>query len=153
MRRHHAFCLATIVAFYQLLTFWTATHIVDEQFLRRKIEYDLGHEDVKEIVNDKPTQLTNSNNYCERFPHYSQMQVEQNGFSCHKSLHGLVQDIKPNDNVTFEQIELMNTSSCSDFVKRRKYLTVAPNPEEVDFPLAYSIVVHKDAAQVERLIR
>ena len=91
MRRHHAYCLAIIVSFYQLLTFWTATHIVDEQFLRRKIEFDLGHEDVKKIINDKPTQLPN--NYCERFPHYSQMQVEQNGFSCHKSLHGLSQDI------------------------------------------------------------
>ena len=79
-----AYHITIIITLYQLLTLWTATYIVDEQFLRRKIEYDLGHEIVEEIINDEAKKQPNLNNYCKQFPIYSQMQVEQNGFSCHK---------------------------------------------------------------------
>ncbi|XP_059214516.1 beta-1,3-galactosyl-O-glycosyl-glycoprotein beta-1,6-N-acetylglucosaminyltransferase 4-like [Centropristis striata] len=45
------------------------------------------------------------------------------------------------------------TTSCSLFLKSRGYDEVFVSEEERDFPLAYSLVVHKSAWMVERLIR
>lgn len=45
------------------------------------------------------------------------------------------------------------TSNCSLFMKTRGYDAVCVSDEEKDFPLAYSLVVHKSAWMVERLIR
>ncbi|XP_075951341.1 beta-1,3-galactosyl-O-glycosyl-glycoprotein beta-1,6-N-acetylglucosaminyltransferase 4-like [Anarhichas minor] len=44
-------------------------------------------------------------------------------------------------------------SNCSLFVKSRGYDDVCVSEEEKDFPLAYSLVVHKSALMVERLIK
>lgn len=44
-------------------------------------------------------------------------------------------------------------SDCPSFVKFRRYDDVCVSEEEKDFPLAYSLVVHKSAWMVERLIR
>lgn len=44
-------------------------------------------------------------------------------------------------------------SDCPSFVKFRRYDDVCVSEEEEDFPLAYSLVVHKSAWMVERLIR
>ncbi|XP_047426470.1 beta-1,3-galactosyl-O-glycosyl-glycoprotein beta-1,6-N-acetylglucosaminyltransferase 4-like [Mugil cephalus] len=45
------------------------------------------------------------------------------------------------------------TSNCSSFVQLRGYEDVCVSDEEMDFPIAYSLVVHKSAWMVERLIR
>lgn len=45
------------------------------------------------------------------------------------------------------------TSNCPSFIKSRGYDKVCVSEEERDFPLAYSLVVHKSAWMVERLIR
>ncbi|NWU90624.1 GCNT4 acetylglucosaminyltransferase, partial [Upupa epops] len=44
------------------------------------------------------------------------------------------------------------TSTCSVYHSLRKYHLKPVSPEEESFPIAYSLVVHKDAAMVERLI-
>ncbi|KAF7217459.1 beta-1,3-galactosyl-O-glycosyl-glycoprotein beta-1,6-N-acetylglucosaminyltransferase 4 [Nothobranchius furzeri] len=48
-------------------------------------------------------------------------------------------------------IDLMD--DCSLFIETRGYDDVCISEEEKDFPLAYSLVVHKNAWMVERLIR
>lgn len=45
------------------------------------------------------------------------------------------------------------TGNCSSFTRVRGYDQVCVSEEERDFPLAYSLVVHKNAWMVERLIR
>lgn len=45
------------------------------------------------------------------------------------------------------------TADCPSFLKFRGYDDVCVSEEEQDFPLAYSLVVHKSAWMVERLIR
>ncbi|GAA6219188.1 beta-1,3-galactosyl-O-glycosyl-glycoprotein beta-1,6-N-acetylglucosaminyltransferase 4-like [Lates japonicus] len=45
------------------------------------------------------------------------------------------------------------TSNCPSFIKSRGYDDVCVSEEERDFPLAYSLVVHKSAWMVERLVR
>ncbi|XP_028274392.1 beta-1,3-galactosyl-O-glycosyl-glycoprotein beta-1,6-N-acetylglucosaminyltransferase 4-like [Parambassis ranga] len=45
------------------------------------------------------------------------------------------------------------TSNCPSFIKFRGYEDVCATKEEENFPLAYSLVVHKSAWMVERLIR
>lgn len=45
------------------------------------------------------------------------------------------------------------TSNCPMFLKTRGYDDVWESEEEMDFPIAYSLVVHKNAWMVERLIR
>ncbi|KAM7368665.1 hypothetical protein PAMP_012978 [Pampus punctatissimus] len=45
------------------------------------------------------------------------------------------------------------TSNCNLFVKVRGYDQVCASEEEENFPVAYSIVVHKSAVMVERLIK
>ncbi|XP_072041955.1 beta-1,3-galactosyl-O-glycosyl-glycoprotein beta-1,6-N-acetylglucosaminyltransferase-like [Amphiura filiformis] len=42
---------------------------------------------------------------------------------------------------------------CGRYKRYRDYPNTPLSKEEADFPIAYSIVVHKDAAQVERLFR
>ncbi|OWK62814.1 Beta-1,3-galactosyl-O-glycosyl-glycoprotein beta-1,6-N-acetylglucosaminyltransferase 4 [Lonchura striata] len=44
------------------------------------------------------------------------------------------------------------TSDCHVYRSLRKYQLKPVSPEEESFPIAYSLVVHKDAAMVERLI-
>ncbi|XP_072310978.1 beta-1,3-galactosyl-O-glycosyl-glycoprotein beta-1,6-N-acetylglucosaminyltransferase 4-like [Eucyclogobius newberryi] len=45
------------------------------------------------------------------------------------------------------------TSNCGVFLASRGYNDVCMSQEEKHFPLAYSLVVHKDAGMVERLIK
>uniref|UniRef100_UPI0037E822FA beta-1,3-galactosyl-O-glycosyl-glycoprotein beta-1,6-N-acetylglucosaminyltransferase 4-like n=1 Tax=Semicossyphus pulcher TaxID=241346 RepID=UPI0037E822FA len=45
------------------------------------------------------------------------------------------------------------TSNCPIFVKARGYDNVCVSEEEDEFPIAYSLVVHKSAWMVERLIK
>ncbi|XP_032824639.2 beta-1,3-galactosyl-O-glycosyl-glycoprotein beta-1,6-N-acetylglucosaminyltransferase 4 [Petromyzon marinus] len=48
---------------------------------------------------------------------------------------------------------LLLTEDCPVFLETRKYFSKHVSPEERDFPIAYSIVVHKNAATLERLLR
>lgn len=45
------------------------------------------------------------------------------------------------------------TRNCDYYRTKRKYPTQAMSQEELDFPLAFILLVHKDSAQVERLLR
>lgn len=45
------------------------------------------------------------------------------------------------------------TRNCSAFMKARGYEDLCVSEEEEDFPIAYSLVVHKNAWMVERLLR
>ncbi len=45
------------------------------------------------------------------------------------------------------------TTDCESFRTQRQYITAPLNDEEADFPIAYSIMVHKDVEQIERLLR
>ncbi|NXU58289.1 GCNT4 acetylglucosaminyltransferase, partial [Turnix velox] len=53
--------------------------------------------------------------------------------------------------LTDEDIVAM-TSDCHVYHSLRKYHLKVVSPEEESFPIAYSLVVHKDAVMVERLI-
>ncbi|CAG5083631.1 Oidioi.mRNA.OKI2018_I69.PAR.g10424.t1.cds [Oikopleura dioica] len=44
-------------------------------------------------------------------------------------------------------------NKCPKFINERNYVMHSVSKEEEDFPLAYSFVVHKDAGQVERILR
>lgn len=45
------------------------------------------------------------------------------------------------------------TSNCEKFRSDRKYIMKPVSPEEEDFGIAYSLLMYKDAGQVERLLR
>ncbi|KAG9353699.1 hypothetical protein JZ751_011821 [Albula glossodonta] len=45
------------------------------------------------------------------------------------------------------------TSDCLGFIESRGYASLPLSNEERDFPLAYSLVVHKHASMVERILR
>ncbi|XP_043540065.1 beta-1,3-galactosyl-O-glycosyl-glycoprotein beta-1,6-N-acetylglucosaminyltransferase 3-like, partial [Chiloscyllium plagiosum] len=45
------------------------------------------------------------------------------------------------------------TRNCRSFVRARKYITVPLSPEEENFPLAYSMVIHQSIEMFERLLR
>lgn len=45
------------------------------------------------------------------------------------------------------------TVDCEQFLASRRYREVQVSEHELDFPLAFSLVVHKDAHMVERLLR
>ncbi|XP_067430693.1 beta-1,3-galactosyl-O-glycosyl-glycoprotein beta-1,6-N-acetylglucosaminyltransferase 4-like [Thunnus thynnus] len=62
--------------------------------------------------------------------------------------------IRENQIVEDKDESLVNlTSNCPFFIKSRGYDKVCLLEEEKDFPLAYSMVVHKSAWMVERLIK
>ncbi|XP_042251626.1 beta-1,3-galactosyl-O-glycosyl-glycoprotein beta-1,6-N-acetylglucosaminyltransferase 4-like isoform X2 [Thunnus maccoyii] len=62
--------------------------------------------------------------------------------------------IRKNQIVEDNDESLVNlTSNCPFFIKSRGYDKVCLSEEEKDFPLAYSMVVHKSAWMVERLIK
>ena len=45
------------------------------------------------------------------------------------------------------------TSNCRDFLYRRAYMTFPTSEEELDFPIAFSIMMYKNVQQFERLLR
>ncbi|XP_044030428.1 beta-1,3-galactosyl-O-glycosyl-glycoprotein beta-1,6-N-acetylglucosaminyltransferase 4-like isoform X2 [Siniperca chuatsi] len=62
--------------------------------------------------------------------------------------------IRRNQVVEDKDESLVNlTSNCPLFIKSRGYDDVKVSEEEKDFPLAYSLVVHKYAWMVERIIK
>ncbi|XP_034402637.1 beta-1,3-galactosyl-O-glycosyl-glycoprotein beta-1,6-N-acetylglucosaminyltransferase 4-like isoform X2 [Cyclopterus lumpus] len=62
--------------------------------------------------------------------------------------------IRRNPVVEDKEGNLLNlTADCPLFIKSRGYDDVCVSEEEKDFPLAYSLVVHKFAPMVERLLK
>ncbi|XP_051875914.1 beta-1,3-galactosyl-O-glycosyl-glycoprotein beta-1,6-N-acetylglucosaminyltransferase 4-like isoform X2 [Pristis pectinata] len=51
-----------------------------------------------------------------------------------------------------EDVELM-TSNCAQYLHHRAYHNNLTSEEEQEYPLAFSLVVHKDAVMVERLLK
>uniref|UniRef100_UPI00398EF881 beta-1,3-galactosyl-O-glycosyl-glycoprotein beta-1,6-N-acetylglucosaminyltransferase 4-like n=1 Tax=Pristiophorus japonicus TaxID=55135 RepID=UPI00398EF881 len=51
-----------------------------------------------------------------------------------------------------EDVELM-TSDCAHYVSQRGYQNNLVSEEEQEYPLAFSLVVHKDAIMVERILK
>lgn len=47
----------------------------------------------------------------------------------------------------------VSNQSCAAFRKSRRYLSNPLSPEEAHYPLAYSILIHKDVQMFERLLR
>ncbi|XP_064597282.1 LOW QUALITY PROTEIN: beta-1,3-galactosyl-O-glycosyl-glycoprotein beta-1,6-N-acetylglucosaminyltransferase-like [Liolophura sinensis] len=43
--------------------------------------------------------------------------------------------------------------NCSEFISARGYITIPLSAEEMNFPIAYSILMYKDSEQAERLLR
>ncbi|XP_035251077.1 beta-1,3-galactosyl-O-glycosyl-glycoprotein beta-1,6-N-acetylglucosaminyltransferase 3 isoform X3 [Anguilla anguilla] len=52
-----------------------------------------------------------------------------------------------------EAFFLNATRDCKVYVRERKFLTSTPSAEEVEFPIAYSMVVHEKIEMFERLLR
>ena len=47
----------------------------------------------------------------------------------------------------------INKRGCQEYKANRSFLEISPNSNEDNYPIAYSIVVHRGAGQVERLLR
>uniref|UniRef100_A0A2D4N5S8 Beta-1,3-galactosyl-O-glycosyl-glycoprotein beta-1,6-N-acetylglucosaminyltransferase 4 n=1 Tax=Micrurus spixii TaxID=129469 RepID=A0A2D4N5S8_9SAUR len=66
---------------------------------------------------------------------------------------GKVLEIKRKKIIDLEDEDVIAmTTNCQEYRTIREYHLKAVSPEEEEFPLAYSLVVHKDAIMVERLI-
>ena len=46
-----------------------------------------------------------------------------------------------------------NAQNCERFLKMFNYNRITISKEEIDFPIAFSLLVHKDAVQMEMLLR
>uniref|UniRef100_A0A0B7BRI2 Protein xylosyltransferase n=1 Tax=Arion vulgaris TaxID=1028688 RepID=A0A0B7BRI2_9EUPU len=58
------------------------------------------------------------------------------------------------DDIPIKDIDYLNlTQDCENFQTTRGYIMSSLTQEEEDFPLAFSMVVYKDAEMVERLLR
>jgi len=53
----------------------------------------------------------------------------------------------------FENPNFSNSPACQKFKSTRKYITKPLSYEEQNYPIAYSIVIHKDFQMFERLLR
>ncbi|XP_036385265.1 beta-1,3-galactosyl-O-glycosyl-glycoprotein beta-1,6-N-acetylglucosaminyltransferase 4-like [Megalops cyprinoides] len=63
-------------------------------------------------------------------------------------------EIRRKDIVDVEDENILSlTSDCPRYVESRGYAHLPLSNEERDFPLAYSLVVHKHASMVERILR
>ena len=63
-------------------------------------------------------------------------------------------ELRRKANVVLEDDRIVSLSAdCEKFVKIRRYNDIPVFDEEFKFPLAYSIVVHKNAPMVERILR
>ncbi|XP_035234394.1 beta-1,3-galactosyl-O-glycosyl-glycoprotein beta-1,6-N-acetylglucosaminyltransferase 4-like [Anguilla anguilla] len=63
-------------------------------------------------------------------------------------------EIRRKEVVTLEDENIASiTSDCQRYIVWRGYVDISVSSEERQFPLAYSLVVHKDAYMVERMLR
>ena len=146
--------IIVLLLFYLSIDIWTAKHYLGEEDLPRRIQTDLGNEIIEPLIHEyEPITCTQPSQQCSPIPLYGKLAIEANAFSCDKTVRGIEQP-RPKDEIDFEQ-EFRNDLKLSraKFIEQRKYLLTPPIANELNFPLAYSIVVHKDSSQVERLIR
>ncbi|KAJ8380381.1 hypothetical protein SKAU_G00011590 [Synaphobranchus kaupii] len=67
---------------------------------------------------------------------------------------GKTLEIRKKEIVTLEDGDIVSmTSECQRYIVLRGYVDISVSSEERQFPLAYSLVVHKDAYMVERMLR
>ena len=106
------------------------------------------------IVQIYDGQLTSQR--CSRIHLHNDLSVERRGLNCSLVLADKIKrfrlsanDLDWNDFLFEENLK----RSCDGFRLERNYLPVSPVIEEESFPIAYSIVVHREAHQVERMIR
>lgn len=52
-----------------------------------------------------------------------------------------------------ESYFIEHAKDCDHFRKSRDYILRPADPEEADYPLAFNLILHKDVAQIERLLR
>ena len=80
---------------------------------------------------------------------------------CENILHGSKNEIqnakiyteRHAKNVTSDHQYLEDLMDCKAFKRKRMYIERPLHEEEENFPIAYAIMVYKDASQVERLFR
>ena len=88
---------------------------------------------------------------------YKHLSVELYGLNCSLVMAERKQHVELNNNSIqwndsrFE--ENLDKHACKEYLSYRNYLLQSPVIDEESFPIAYSIVVHRDAHQVERMIR
>jgi len=148
-----------VLLLYFSIDIWTAKHYLDEADLPRRLKEDLGNEVIEPLVQElDPFTCTQTPQQCSPIPVYGELRIEAYGFSCDKAANSIEQPHPINRRDFEEEFGISEFKddlklSCVDFVERRKYLLTPPVADELNFPLAYSIVVHKDPSQVERLVR
>ncbi|XP_036383116.1 beta-1,3-galactosyl-O-glycosyl-glycoprotein beta-1,6-N-acetylglucosaminyltransferase 4-like [Megalops cyprinoides] len=63
-------------------------------------------------------------------------------------------EIRQKNNEYLEDEKIVSlTSDCQTYIQLRRYAEIPLSSKEREFPLAYSLVVHKHASMVERLLR
>ena len=90
---------------------------------------------------------------------YNYIEPKHN-YDCQKLINGdraeaqRVRSMHQNDVFTIPDIAYTQlASNCTDFVSKRGYITDFVSETELDFPLAFSILMYKDVEQFERLLR
>lgn len=84
--------------------------------------------------------------------------MEQLSPSCSKLLQGDAEEqqkvlsMRRSANRLSDQYYINATQNCDLFIKERAYM-MSSTQEELDFPLAFSIMMHKEVDRAERLLR
>lgn len=52
-----------------------------------------------------------------------------------------------------EEVFVQMTNDCKNFIRKRHYIMKPVSEEEYNFPIAFSMLIYKDFAQFERLLR
>ena len=132
------------------------------KFRLRNVEVDIGKllDDTVKIGSDFMTSESNAR-YLDSYSRTLESVYSRTGISCPKLFEGSQQEIR-------KSRELLNgnsgpalhstdyyqlTSNCSEFIKRRGYMTMPESEEEASFPIAYNILVYTDYQLAERLLR
>ncbi|XP_077200874.1 beta-1,3-galactosyl-O-glycosyl-glycoprotein beta-1,6-N-acetylglucosaminyltransferase [Paroedura picta] len=103
---------------------------------------DFLHHETLELVGDYPNNIVNCTKILQGDPEEIQkVKLELLTVSFRKSPKLTAHDY------------INMTTDCASFIKRRKYIMEPLSKEEVEFPLAYSIVVYHKINMLDRLLR
>lgn len=128
----------------------------------RDAKVDIGKllDDTVRIGSDFMTSKSNAR-YLDSYARSMESVYSRTGVSCPRIFKGSQREIKKSREIlksnkgsalnTSNYYEL--TSNCSEFVKRRGYMTMPESEEEASFPIAYNILVYTDYQLAERLLR
>ena len=153
--------LALVIFIYALIDFWSSCHCVDKVYLGREVSDEIGLEIVEELNYTNNDLSKSVDKHCETLPAYPRLDIEDDEFSCAKAVRGQWQH-KSFSKQPVDDLNSLLQQNCTEFTKNRHYLTQvriesiehstknqkAPVNEEVSFPLAYSIVAHKNPGTV-----